>query len=256
MICVSSCPARPTNGSPCSSSSAPGPSPTNISVARRDCRRRTRYCVRPLCSLQRVQSPISARIASETDAAALRIRCDGCAEVAVPPVRRADAPVARASVAPASDRRRVAASARRARSPRRRDLCVVAQVLPRDRGGRSRAGFGRRWGRQQPALETIGQGRGRDRLPSTAAAAASSPSSAMIVTALLSTSNPASCARHVVGDDDVDALPQALARARAQHVVRSRRQSRPAAAVAPLALPPRRDVRQDVRRRHSVSVSG
>src|SRR5437867_9274604 len=31
MIFVKSCPALPTNGSPCSSSSAPGASPTNIS---------------------------------------------------------------------------------------------------------------------------------------------------------------------------------------------------------------------------------
>src|ERR1700740_2568793 len=31
MIFVSSCPALPTNGSPCSSSSAPGASPTNMS---------------------------------------------------------------------------------------------------------------------------------------------------------------------------------------------------------------------------------
>ena len=33
MILVSNCPALPTNGSPCSSSSAPGASPTNISDA-------------------------------------------------------------------------------------------------------------------------------------------------------------------------------------------------------------------------------
>ena len=33
MICVSNCPARPTNGSPFQSSSAPGPSPMNISRA-------------------------------------------------------------------------------------------------------------------------------------------------------------------------------------------------------------------------------
>src|SRR5262252_1622321 len=33
MIFVSNCPALPTNGSPCSSSSAPGASPTNIILA-------------------------------------------------------------------------------------------------------------------------------------------------------------------------------------------------------------------------------
>ena len=33
IICVSNWPARPTNGSPCASSSAPGPSPTNTSLA-------------------------------------------------------------------------------------------------------------------------------------------------------------------------------------------------------------------------------
>ena len=33
IIWVSNCPARPTNGMPCASSSAPGPSPTNTSGA-------------------------------------------------------------------------------------------------------------------------------------------------------------------------------------------------------------------------------
>src|SRR5437763_8977182 len=59
---LSSCPERPTNGSPCSSSSAPGPSPTNINSA---CGLPTpnTICLRPcLCSLQRVQSPRSSRI--------------------------------------------------------------------------------------------------------------------------------------------------------------------------------------------------
>ena len=41
MIFVSSCPARPTKGTPCTSSSPPGASPTNIKSAQ-GCRRRTR----------------------------------------------------------------------------------------------------------------------------------------------------------------------------------------------------------------------
>ena len=63
IICVSSCPARPTKGSPCASSSAPGPSPTNTSRA---CSFPEPNTIFDLCShsRQRRQSPISSWILS------------------------------------------------------------------------------------------------------------------------------------------------------------------------------------------------
>ena len=60
MISVSSCPARPTKGSPRRSSSRPGASPTKTSSALGLPTPNTKF-VRPGCSLQRVQSPIAAR---------------------------------------------------------------------------------------------------------------------------------------------------------------------------------------------------
>ena len=63
MMSVSSCPARPTNASPCSSSSAPGPSPTNISSASGLPWPKT-IVLRPPASRQRWQSPRSARTAA------------------------------------------------------------------------------------------------------------------------------------------------------------------------------------------------
>src|SRR6476646_317704 len=63
MIFVSSCPARPTNGMPWMSSSAPVASPTNIRSASGLPTPKT-ICRRPCaCSLQRTQSPMSARTA-------------------------------------------------------------------------------------------------------------------------------------------------------------------------------------------------
>src|SRR5271165_5333524 len=62
IMLLSNWPARPTKGSPCTSSSAPGPSPTNIKSAQGLPTPKT-ICLRPcLCSLQRVQSPRSSRI--------------------------------------------------------------------------------------------------------------------------------------------------------------------------------------------------
>ena len=55
IICVSSFPARPTNGRPCMSSSWPGPSPTNTSSAF-GFPTPKQSCCAPLCSLQRVHS--------------------------------------------------------------------------------------------------------------------------------------------------------------------------------------------------------
>ena len=60
---VSSCPARPTNGMPCSSSSAPGPSPTNIRSASGSPTPNTTW-VRVSASGQRVQPRASSRRAS------------------------------------------------------------------------------------------------------------------------------------------------------------------------------------------------
>src|SRR5580700_6222692 len=63
IIDVSNFPARPTNGSPCISSSRPGPSPTKTSFAFGLPSAKT-ILFRPLCSLHRVQSPMSSRIFS------------------------------------------------------------------------------------------------------------------------------------------------------------------------------------------------
>ena len=61
MIFVKSLPAAPTNGSPCRSSSNPGPSPTNTSLAAAWPLPKTMW-VRLDASLHRWQSPISERI--------------------------------------------------------------------------------------------------------------------------------------------------------------------------------------------------
>ena len=69
IIFVSSCPARPTNGIPWMSSSAPGASPTNIRSASGFPTPNT-TCFRPsVCSLQRVQSPMSSRMGASSSAA-------------------------------------------------------------------------------------------------------------------------------------------------------------------------------------------
>ena len=68
IICVSSCPARPTKGSPCKSSSWPGPSPTNISSAWGLPAPKT-ILLRWRCSLQRVQSPRSLQTRSSVSPA-------------------------------------------------------------------------------------------------------------------------------------------------------------------------------------------
>src|ERR1035441_812662 len=61
IIWVSNCPARPTNGMPCASSSAPGPSPTKTSG---DCGLPTPKTIllRPSDRRQRWQSPMSSTI--------------------------------------------------------------------------------------------------------------------------------------------------------------------------------------------------
>src|SRR5438552_3460245 len=68
IICVNSFPARPTNGNPCLSSSAPGPSPTNTSLAFALPSPNT-ILLRVECSLQRVHSPSSCWIFSNESVA-------------------------------------------------------------------------------------------------------------------------------------------------------------------------------------------
>src|SRR5882724_8183083 len=60
IIWLKSFPARPTNGRPCASSSAPGPSPTKTSCAAALPSPKT-ILLRVVCSLQRVHTPRSAR---------------------------------------------------------------------------------------------------------------------------------------------------------------------------------------------------
>src|SRR3954452_15802334 len=82
MILVSNWPARPTNGIPCSSSSAPGASPTNIRSASGLPTPNT-TCFRPsVCSLQRVQSPMSSRIETSASIAFLE-NVTGCADCTI-----------------------------------------------------------------------------------------------------------------------------------------------------------------------------
>ena len=65
IIALSSCPARPTNGSPCRSSSMPGASPMNIQRALRLPTPKT-VCVRVECSVQRSQAATAARSSSQS----------------------------------------------------------------------------------------------------------------------------------------------------------------------------------------------
>ena len=72
MIFVRSWPARPTNGSPCASSSAPGASPTNINSARGLPTPKT-TCVREATKCgQRVQERMTGRRESSVSDVALR----------------------------------------------------------------------------------------------------------------------------------------------------------------------------------------
>jgi len=64
MILVRSCPASPTKGSPCRSSSRPGPSPTKTNLACGFPDPKT-ICVRVECNLHLRQSPSSSRTASK-----------------------------------------------------------------------------------------------------------------------------------------------------------------------------------------------
>src|SRR5204863_444639 len=89
IICVSSLPARPTNGNPWASSSAPGPSPTKTSSALGFPSPKTILC-RVLWSLQRVHSPRFSRILSSVSSAILSAasKSDGPAATGRDPILR------------------------------------------------------------------------------------------------------------------------------------------------------------------------
>src|SRR5262245_444314 len=76
MIFVSSWPARPTKGMPWTSSSAPGASPTNIRSASGFPTPNTIWRRPCVCSLQRVQSPISVRTAIRASAELAKKRAE------------------------------------------------------------------------------------------------------------------------------------------------------------------------------------
>src|SRR5882762_2945773 len=83
IIWVKSFPARPTNGNPWASSSAPGPSPTKTSCAVALPSPKT-ILLRVVCSLQRVHSPRSARTTGSVSPAILLVvtKRSGAAEAA------------------------------------------------------------------------------------------------------------------------------------------------------------------------------
>src|SRR5258708_1800033 len=72
IIWVKSFPARPTNGKPCASSSAPGPSPMKTSSDLALPSPKT-ILLRVVCSLQRVQSPRSVRMSGSVSPAILLV---------------------------------------------------------------------------------------------------------------------------------------------------------------------------------------
>ena len=192
MIFVSSCRRGRRTGSPWTSSSAPGASPTNIRSASGLPTPNT-ICVRPsVCSLQRVQSPMSVRIADQRLGAAIAHDADS------PGCRVGELPRSAASARRSAPRRlpdRIAADA-----GRRRARLRSADVRRADRGpcaqSRLQAGGLQRPARCGRASRRLRRDRGypRRRAPWSAAAAARSPSAPTIVTALVSTSKPASLA--------------------------------------------------------------
>ena len=156
-------------------------------------------CVRPLCSLQRVQSPISARISVETDNCWCDrcVRCDRLRQAAT-----ADAPGA----LPAAPRWRQPGVARDTLARRARRSSAGA---PRGRRRRSRAGSGRRGTPPTASVPADRQARGR-RPASTAAGASLRRALVDDRHGVAVDVEAGILARHVVGDDHVDALAQAL----------------------------------------------
>ena len=191
------------------------------------CRRRRRPAVRPsVCSLQRVQSPMSARSAAQR-VGGTRERHDGRLGI--------DAAARRSAAASTRCRHaRIAADAGDAElgakrrcsltSDRRSTRCV--QVVPQStlssRSGRvAVSGFSRtRLDRRLRAAARRDRGSRPRRAPSTAAAASRRPSAADDRHRVGVDVEAGVGARHVVGDDQVDVLrARSLAAARAHDVL-------------------------------------
>ena len=155
MIFVSSWPARPTNGSPCRSSSSPGASPTNINRACGLPTPNTTWRRPSVCSLQRVQAgPIVVaqrrqrlgrrRRHRSAPSSPPRRRSSAAASLPSPPSPRpASAPAARRldagaplGVAAHALRRRVRAGTRGA-PPVRRDASAAPPAPARRPAGAS-----------------------------------------------------------------------------------------------------------------------
>ncbi len=135
-IAFSNWPARPTNGSPCRSSSAPGASPiTNRRASRRPTP--NTVCVRLLCSTQRVQPLTFAASSDQTSASR------GAVHPAPRAVRSRLRPAPRPARAP-RPRRQSASARRECRFPRDSDreprswrhrIVALAAAVPQPRGG-------------------------------------------------------------------------------------------------------------------------
>ena len=216
MILVSSCPARPTNGSPCRSSSSPGASPTNISDAvglptpNTTCRRPS------VCSLQRVHAgPMCACQGGQRLGRAGR-GVDGVLPAAAAGRVATPAHGRRAS-------RRASATPDRG-SRRRRRARGSTRGAPANRRGSSarRRGAGRD---AEQALETIEDAPG-DRPPSTCSGSCLDAVVADEGDRVGVDLEPGVGAGHVVGDDEVDALAPPLGIGVRERRRGSRRQSR------------------------------
>ena len=206
MIFVSSWPARPTNGSPWMSSSAPGASPTNIRSAFGLPTPKT-TCLRPsVCSLQRVQSARARRGSPPMPRQATRTAAR---------VAGSDGSAGRRSGGSAAARRvRIGArSPFAARGGRRR-----RRARRRTRDGRSQSSF---TGHRRQARGAPRGVRARSSCSTRSRIAAATP-----CLALQRNACSPSCAddrhgvgvdvearaglRHVVGHDQIDALAHAL----------------------------------------------
>ena len=198
-----------------------GPSPTNIRRASGLPTPKT-MLVRPACSLQRVQSPMSARMTSAARPAPAPGAAPSQRSVAQRQMRSRPGRQVRAPAAPA------------ARQAGSFESAVHAEILEDSAGGRRGRGVSLML-RPRSRLDGPATARGdrqapRRWRPSARGARAPRASAPMIVTALASTSKPAVGPRHVVGDDHVDALAHALGPRASRRRPRSPRQSRRAAA--------------------------
>ena len=222
-------PARPTNGSPWTSSSAPGASPTNISCGVRDCPRRTQPAGGPsgaACSACSRRCGREARAgrrprrgrrrpAESVDGAS---RAEESAAMGGPGMPRPSGSSPRRAIPrrhPRADRTaRSIARARRGRARRPRRRAPRTAKVGRQISSAGHCVATARVGDARQPLDADRAPPPRRRL-STSAAAPRRPSAETSVTRLVSTSKPASGARDVVGDDQIDLLRAACARAAA-----------------------------------------